>query len=107
MFYLLQDWFWWPGMATQMQKVISNCKQCIQHESTHGKVPMQPIIATMSLELLHINFVSSEATMELDQPPNVVNILVFYNHFMKHVMAYVTPTKLQRLLLNFCGMGTP
>ena len=26
MLYLLQDWFCWPGMAMQMQKLISNCK---------------------------------------------------------------------------------
>ena len=26
MLYLLQDWFWWPSMARQMQKVISYCE---------------------------------------------------------------------------------
>ena len=60
-------------MATQMQKVFSNHKQCIQHGDTHAKAPMQPIIATTPLELLHIDFMSIEMTMELDQPPNVVN----------------------------------
>ena len=54
--YLLQDWFWWPGMAMQMQKVTSNCEQCIQHEGTQAKVPMQPIIATAPLKLLHMDF---------------------------------------------------
>ena len=29
---LLQDQFWWPGMAMQMQKAISGCERCIQHE---------------------------------------------------------------------------
>ena len=42
---LLQDQFWWHGMATQMQKAISNCEWSIQHEGTHGKAPMEPIIA--------------------------------------------------------------
>ena len=56
--YLLQDWFWWPVMATQMQKVISNCEWCIQHEGTQAKVPMQPIIATVPLKLLHVDFTS-------------------------------------------------
>ena len=41
---LLHDWLWWPGMATQMQKAISSCEQCIQHEGTHAKAPMGPII---------------------------------------------------------------
>ena len=38
---------------------------------------MQPIIATTSLELIHIDFLSIEMTMELDQALNVVNVLVF------------------------------
>ena len=40
MLYLLQDQFWWPGMAMQMQKLISNCEQCIKHEGTCAKAPM-------------------------------------------------------------------
>ena len=69
-------------MAVQMQKVIRHCEQCIQDEGTHAKAPVQPIIVTALLELLHIDFTSIETTMELDQCPNVVNILVFCDHFM-------------------------
>ena len=29
--------------------------------------------------------------MELDKLPNVVNVLDFWDHYTKHVMAYVTP----------------
>ena len=75
----------------QMQKVISNCKWWIQHGSTHAKAPIQPNIVTVPLELLHIYFMSIEMTMELDQPPNVVNVLVFCNNFTKHIMEYVIP----------------
>ena len=56
MLYLLQDWFWWLGMAMQMQKVISNCERYIQPRGTHAKAQMQPIIVTAPLELLHIRF---------------------------------------------------
>ena len=93
-------------MVTLMQKVISSCEWCFQHKGNHAKAPMQPIIATASLELLHVDFTSIEMTMELDQPQNVVSILVFCDHFTKHVMAYVTPTKLWRLLLSFYGKDT-
>ena len=68
-------------MAAQMQKVINNCKQCIQHEGIHAKAPMWPIIVTAPLELLHLDFASTEIMIELDQPPNVVNLLVFCDHF--------------------------
>ena len=42
---LLLVWFWWPGMAVQMQKVISSCEQCIQHEGICAKAPMWPRVA--------------------------------------------------------------
>ena len=85
-----------------MQKVISNCKRCIQHGGTHAKAPMWSTIVTAPLELLHIDFNSIETMMELDQPPTVVNILVFCDNITKHVMTHVNPTKLQKLLLSFC-----
>ena len=53
-----------------MQKAISNFKQCIQHKGTWAKVPMQPLIATAPLELLDMDFTSTETIMGLDQPPN-------------------------------------
>ena len=74
---LLQDWFWWPGMAMWMQKVISICERFIQHEGTQAKAPLQAILVTPPLELLHMDFTGIEMTMELDQPPLVVNVLVF------------------------------
>ena len=74
---LLHYQFWWPGIAFQMQKAISNCERCIQHEGTHAKASMWPIIVTAALELLHIDFTSIEAMMELDQPPNVMNVWFF------------------------------
>ena len=64
-------------MAAQMQEVISNCKQCIQHEGTDAQAPVQPIIFIAPLELIRIYFTSIETTIKLDQPPNVMNILVF------------------------------
>ena len=50
-----------------------------------------PSLLLHLLELLHIDFTSIETMIELDQPPNMVNVLVFCDHFMKHIMAYVTP----------------
>ena len=43
--------------------------------------------------------------MELNQLPNMVNILVFCNHFMKHVMAYVTPNKTAKTVTKFLWQG--
>ena len=40
-----------------------------------------------TLELLHVDFTSIDTMMELDQPLNVVNLLVFHDHFTKHIIA--------------------
>ena len=102
---LLHDWFWWPGMAAQMQKVICSFEQCIQHEGICVKAPMWPIIVTTPLELLHVYFTSIETTMELNQPLKVVNLLVFCDHFAKHIMAYVTPNETAKTLANCLWQG--
>ena len=101
--YLLHDWFWWPRMATQMQKAISNCKQCIQHEGTHPKAPMWPIIITAPLELLHVDFTSTETTMELDQPQTWWTFWSFASTWWNTSWHMWPPVKLQKPLLSFCG----
>ena len=100
--FLLHDQFWWPGMAAQMQKAINSCKWCIQHEGIHAKAPVWSIIFTAPLELLHIDFTSIETMTELDQPPNMVNVLVFWDHFMKHIMTYITPNQTVKTVARFC-----
>ena len=66
---------------------------------------MQPIIVTAPLDLLHVDFTSTVTTIELDQPPNVVNILVFYDHFTKHAMAYMTPNQTAKTVAKFLWQG--
>ena len=102
---LLNDQFWWPGMATQMQRAIRCCEWCIQHEGIHAKAPLWTIIVTTPLELLHADFTSIETTMNFDQPPNVVNLLVFCDHFTKHIMAYVTPNQTVKTVAKFLWQG--
>ena len=103
---LLQNWFWWPSMVMEMQEVISGCERCIQHEGIQVKALLQTILATYSLELLHVDFTGIEMTIKLDQPPHIVNVLVFCDHFTRHIMAYVNPDQMAKKLLNFCGRAT-
>ena len=102
---LLQDQFWWPGMAMQMQKVISSCERCIQHEGIREKAPLWAILVTSPLELFHVDFTGIEMTMELDQPPHVVNVLVFCDHFTRHIMVYVTPDLTTKTVARFLWQG--
>ena len=38
---LLQEHFWWPGMAKQMRQVIKACRCCLQYEGS----PLRPLYA--------------------------------------------------------------
>ena len=88
---LLWEWFWWPGMAKQMQQSIKSCTCCLQHEGNLSKVPLHPIVATTPMNLLHVDFISIEMTLDLNRLSKVTNVLVFQDHFTKHIMVYVTP----------------
>ena len=52
-----------------------------------------------------MDFTGIEMTMELDQPPHIVNVLVFSDHFMRHIMAYVTPNKTAKTVAKFLWQG--
>ena len=84
---LLQECFWWPRMAKQMRQVIRACKCCLQYEGGTLKAPLCPIVATTPLDLLHIDSTSIETMLELNQSPRVINVLVFQDHFTKHILA--------------------
>ena len=43
--------------------------------------------------------------MELHQLPHMVNILVFCDHFMKHIMAYVTPDQTVKTIAKCLWQG--
>ena len=58
-----------------------------------------------TLELLHVDFTSIETMMEFDQPPDVVNLLVFCDHLTKHVMVYVTPDQPAKAVARFLWQG--
>ena len=92
-------------MISQMSESIKNCVCCLQHEGKLPKVPLHPIVATTPLDLLHVDFTSIEMTMELNQPPRVAKVLVFQDHFMKHVMAYVTPNQTAKMVTKFLCQG--
>ena len=48
---------------------------------------------------------SIETTMELDKPPRVANVLVFQDHFTKHVLAYVTHDQTVKTVTKFLYGG--
>ena len=45
---------------------------------------------TTPLQLVHLDFTSFESTMDLDQMPEVKNVLVIVDHFTRYMRAYIT-----------------
>ena len=88
-------------MAKQMRQssrpvdTVSNMRACTP------KAPLCPIVATAPLDLLHVDFTSIDTMMELDKSPRVANVLVFQDHFTKHVLAYVTPDQTAKTVAKF------
>ena len=58
-------------------------------------------MATAPLDLLHVDFTSIENTLEPNQSPRVANVLVFQDHFTKHMLAYVTPDQTAKTVAKF------
>ena len=102
---LLQEHFWWLGMAKQMKQVLKACRHCLQYEGSTPKAPLCPIVATTPLDLLHVDVTSIETMMELDKSPQVTNVLVFQDHFTKYVLAYVTPDQTVKTVTKFLYGG--
>ena len=78
-------------MAKQMRQTIRACTHCLQYEGRLPKAPLCPMVTTAPLDLLHVDFTSIETMLELNQLPRVTNVLVFQDHFTKHMLAYVIP----------------
>ena len=88
-------------MANQMRQSIRACTCCLQYEGGLPKALLYPIVAIALLDLLHVDFTSIETMLEPNQLPRVTNVLVFQDHFMKHVLEYVTPIKQQKTVDKF------
>ena len=102
---LLQEYFWWPGMTKQMSQSIRACTCCHQYEGGFPKVPLCPNVAMVPLDLLHVDFISIETTLEPNQLHRIDNVLMVQDHFTKHVLAYVTPYQTLKTITKFLYRG--
>ena len=90
---LLQERFWWPKMRTQMMMAIQNCEKCKIYEKKDPKAPLCTIVATEPMDLVHVNLVRMEVTVETKKKPVVQKILVVTDHFSRFVQAYKVKDK--------------
>ena len=87
---LLKERFWWPGMAQRMMMSVRNNAKCHIFEAKPQIPPMEPILCTESLDLVHIDYISMEVTVGVTEKPVMKNVLVIKDHFTRYTQAYVT-----------------
>ena len=95
---LMKERFWWPDMSQALLKAVANCRRCIQYEAKGQLPPMQPIICTEPMELVHIDYVGMEVTVATDKKPIMKNVLVVVDHFTRYVQAFVTKNHTARTM---------
>ena len=90
---LLQERFWWPKMRTQMMMTLQNCEKCKVYEKKDPKAPLCTIAATEPMDLVHVDLVRMEVTVETKKKLVVQEILVVTDHFSQFVQAYKVKDK--------------
>ena len=73
---LMCDRFYWPRMAAQVKEHVSKCYPCFAFKAKQPKGPLENIVATHPLELVHLNYLCLEPAKGLEE-----NILVVTDHF--------------------------
>ena len=96
---LMQEQFWWPGMARDLRNCIRKCGQCKKFEAAPPVAPLRPLACSGPGELLHVDFTSTEETVPLHEEPVIRNVMVMQDHFSKYVVAYVVKDQMA------CTMG--
>ena len=77
-------------MAQRMMMSISNCPKCRIFEAKPQIPPLEPILCTKPLDLVHIDYVSMEVTVGIKEKPVVKNVLVVEDHFTRYTQVYIT-----------------
>ena len=92
----------WPHRCRKWLATVNNASNKKALKPKHQCNPSLPLLL---LKLLHVDFTSIQMNMELDQPLNMVSVLVFWNHVTKHVMAYMTPIQTAKNASMFLWQG--
>ena len=71
---LLRERFWWLGMVQRMMLSVCNCEKCHIFEAKPQIPPMEPILCTEPLDLVHIDYMSMEVTVGVKEKLVIKNV---------------------------------
>ena len=86
---LLRDRFYWLNMAQDMEVYVKSCPRCLRFKKLPERATLNPIKTMRPLELIHIDYLTIEASKN-SRSQKDVNILIVTEHFTRYVQAYVT-----------------
>ena len=89
---LLKDRFYWPSMIEDVELHIRSCPHCLRFKTQPEKAELNPIIATRTMELIHIDYLTIEAP-ENSRSSKDINILVITDHFTRYAQAHITSSQ--------------
>ena len=85
---LLRERFYWPGMHKQATLYVNKCQKCVKRKAIPDVAPLQPIIVSQPMELVHMDFLSIEPSKG-----NIENVLVITDHFTRYAQVYASKTQ--------------
>ena len=85
---LLRERFYWPGMQEEATQHVLKCSRCLRRKTPPQVAPLQPILVTQPLELVHMDYLSLEPSKR-----NIENVLVITDHFTRYALAYPSKTQ--------------
>ena len=85
---LLRERFYWPGMQEEATQYVIRCSRCLRRKTPPQVAPLQPILVTQPLELVHMDYLSLEPSKG-----NIENVLVITDHFTRYALAYPSKTQ--------------
>ena len=77
--HIMHDRFVWTHMAAQAKEHIGKCHPCLAFKARQPKAPLENIMATHPLELVHLDYLCMEPGKGLDE-----NVLVVMDHFTRY-----------------------
>ena len=75
-------------MHKETTSYVSKCQNCVKRKVIPGVAPLQPIIASQPMELVHMDFLSIEPAKG-----KIENVLVITDHFTRCAQAYPSKTQ--------------
>ena len=81
-------------MAQEMETHIKQCDRYLRFKSRLQQAELHPIIITHPMELVHMDFLTTES----GKADEDVNILMVTDHFTRYAQAFVTPTQTARVV---------